>query len=133
NDYEEFAADPIASKYLRPFVMGRELINNLPRWCLWLEDLDPSDLERSRLLKERVEQCRNYREQAPQGGDAYKHRNVPHLFRPNSNRPKVPYLAIPAVFSELRHFATAGRFEPNVIAGNKIYVCKDPDGFAFAI
>ena len=30
--------DPIAAKYIRPFLMGDEFINNIPRYCLWLKD-----------------------------------------------------------------------------------------------
>lgn len=132
-DYSEVAADPIAAKYLTRFTMGNELINNIPRWCLWLEKLDPADLQRSRVLRTRIEGCRSYREQAPQGGDAYKYRNTPHLFRPNPNRPKVPYLALPRVFSETRLFATCARLSPDVIAADSVYTCPDPDGFAFSI
>lgn len=132
-DYAEVMADPVAAKYVRKFVMGKELINNLERFCLWLVDLEPEDLDKSRILKSRIESCRSYRDAAPKAGDAYKYRNTPHLFRPNANQPKSRYLAIPAVFSESRFWATCDSLPPEVIAGNKVYVCDDPDGFAFAI
>ena len=38
HEYDDVAADPRAAKYLRRYAGGQELINNLPRWCLWLED-----------------------------------------------------------------------------------------------
>src|SRR5699024_12657006 len=41
SEYDEVAADPVAAKYVRRFMMGKELIHDLPRWCLWLEGLDP--------------------------------------------------------------------------------------------
>jgi hypothetical protein len=50
-DYAEVMADPIAAKYVRPFVGARQLIHNEPRWCLWLVDLDPSDIARSPILR----------------------------------------------------------------------------------
>lgn len=133
DEYAEVAADPIAAKYLHPFRMGKEMINGLDRWCLWMEDLDPADVGKSAVLKSRINACREYREAAPKGGDAYKLRDTPHLFRPNSNRPLSHYLAIPAVFSENRKWATCDWLPPEVIAGNKLYTCIDPDGFAFAI
>ena len=52
--YEEAMADSIASKYVRPFRMGRELINAEDRWCLWLVDVEPSDLRDSPFLRQRV-------------------------------------------------------------------------------
>ena len=132
-DYDSVMADPIAAKYVRPFRMGRELIHGDKRWCLWLEDAPDSDLEQSPIIRERVQNCAAYRAAAPKGGDAYKLRDIPHLFRPNKNRPTERYIAIPAVFSESRRWATVAYLEPDVIPGNKIFTALDPDGFAFAI
>ena len=59
-EYAKVAADPIAAKYLRPFRMGKELVRGLDRWCLWMadSDFDPRDIQRSPVLKERVEAAR---------------------------------------------------------------------------
>ncbi|WP_206678272.1 type IIL restriction-modification enzyme MmeI, partial [Salmonella enterica] len=59
--YEEVAADPAVAKYLRRYVGARELIHDTPRWCLWLEELEPADLTRSRLLRERLDAVRAFR------------------------------------------------------------------------
>lgn len=58
-DYPRFAADPIAAKYLRPFRMGRDMIQGLDRWCLWMaeSDFDPRDIKMSSLLYARVQAC----------------------------------------------------------------------------
>lgn len=135
DDREEYAkamADPIAAKYVRPFRMGRELINGLDRWCLWLADVSTSDILKSKYLRRRVEACREYRENAPVKGDAYKHRETPQLFRDN-HQPEGRYLAIPAVFSSRRKWATCTLLDPDTIAGNKIFTTDDPDGLAFAV
>lgn len=133
SDYSEVISDPIAAKYLRQFKMGRELINNLPRHCLWLEEVSMEDIQKSKVLQDRISKVRAYREAAPSGGDAYKYRETPHLFRPNAKRPRANYLGIPRVFSENRRWATCAYLPPEVIAGDKVYTCDDPDGFAFAI
>ncbi|WP_350338496.1 type IIL restriction-modification enzyme MmeI, partial [Klebsiella pneumoniae] len=57
----------------------------------------------------------------------------PHLFRPNSARPKVPYLCIPAHVSENRKFFLSQRFEPEVICGNANFQTSDEDGFQFGL
>lgn len=132
-DYEEVSSDPIAAKYLRPFRMGRELVRGLDRWCLWLEDLEPGDLEKSPVLKERVARNKQYRESAPTGGDAYKYRSTPHLFRPNKHRPLVPYVGIPKVVSETRAYYTVQHLEPEVIAGDQLYTALDPEGLLFSL
>lgn len=130
---EEFLKDPVASIYLRQYVGSRELIQGLDRWCLWLEDVDPVDLQKSQLLRDRVQQCRVFREGQTETGDAFKYRATPHLFRSNSKRPKVPYLCIPSVVSENRPFFTVAHLSEDVIASNLVFTAEDPDGFAFAV
>ena len=138
NDYNEVSSDHIAAKYLRPFRMGRELVRGLDRWCLWMgdDDFDPADINRSPVLKERVQACRDYRVASgvkSPNGDAHKLKDTPHLFRPNKNRPLVPYVGIPRVVSESRLFYTVAHLTPDVIAGDKVYTALDPDGVLFGL
>jgi len=132
-DLAKFQADPIAAKYLRPFIGAKELIQGLPRFCLWLEDVIASDVRSSALLKERIEACKVFREASTTGGDAFKYRTTPHLFRPNSKRPKVPYACFPRVVSEGRKYFTVGHFDADVIASDAVFTAEDADGFAFAV
>ena len=134
SEYEDVLADPVASKYLRPFRMGRELVRGLDRWCLWMaDDFDPGDVQRSSILKQRIEACRAFRESSSPTGDAYKLRQTPHLFRPNPNRPTTDYVGIPRVVSEARPYYTAAHLPPDVIAGDKVYTAADPDGLLFGL
>ena len=133
DEYDEAVADPIAATYLRPFRMGRELVRGHERWCLWLEDLDPADLKKSPFLRSRVEACREYRENSPTGGDAYKRRLTPHLMKISPYRPTVPYIGIPRVVSEARRYYTVQTLSPEVIAGDMVYTAPDPDGVLFAL
>lgn len=135
DEYDEVAADPIAAKYLRPFRMGKELVQGLDRWCLWLGDagFDPNDIARSPVLSERVSANKQYRSNAPKKGDAYKYRDTPHLMRPNPHRPLVPYVGIPRVVSETRKFYTVDHLTPDVIAADSVYTALDPDGLLFAL
>ena len=132
-DYPQFAADPIAAKYLRPFRMGREVVRGLDRWCLWMdtEDFDPRDIERSPLLKERVQACSAFRSHSTKQitKDGAK---TAHLFQEN-HQPPGPYVGIPSVVSETRRFYTVAHFSEEVIAGNQLYTALDPDGFLFGI
>lgn len=134
-NYSVVAADPIASKYLRPFRGSKELIHSLERWCLWMgdDDFDPSDIEASTVLKERVEACREWRSNQTKTGDAYKLKDIPHLFRGNKARPLVPYVAIPSVVSEKRPYFLSVHFSAKVIVSNLCFTTEDPDGFLFAI
>ncbi|GIG26912.1 class I SAM-dependent DNA methyltransferase [Cellulomonas denverensis] len=131
DEYAEVAADPYAAKYLRRFIMGKELINNLPRWCLWLVDLEPSDVQHSPVLRTRLDAVRGFR-LASRAASTRQMAETPHLFGQRS-QPDVPYVGVPKVFAESRRWATCERLGPEVVAGDKVYTCKDPDGFAFAV
>lgn len=131
DEYAEVAADPVAAKYLRRFIMGKELINDLPRWCLWLVDLEHSDVKQSPVLRHRLDAVRNARKDSS-AASTRQMAATPHLFGQRS-QPDVPYVGIPSVFASTRRWATCDLLPPDVIAGNKVYKCEDPDGFAFGV
>lgn len=132
-DYPQVADDPIATKYLRPFRMGREVVRGLDRWCLWMhtEDFDPRDIDRSPILKERVRACAIFRQGSKKKATVAGAQTA-HLFQEN-HQPSEPYVAIPRVVSETRLFYTAAHLSEDVIAGDQLYTALDPDGFLFGI
>ena len=130
-EYQEVMKDKVAAKYVRKYAMGNELINNIPRWCLWLEELEPGDISKSPQLKARLKAVSESRLQSS-AESTRQMAQTPHLFGQRSQS-KTPYLGIPKVFSESRRWATVALLPAEVIAGDKIYKCDDPDGFAFAI
>lgn len=130
-EYAEVMADPVAAKYVRRFVGARELIHGTDRWCLWLVDLDPADVSRSPVLRERLEAVRAFRAESK----AVSTRGMaatPHLFGQRS-QPDVPYLCIPRHVSEDRRYFTAARLPADFIAGDANFKAPDADGFLFAI
>ena len=130
-EYQEVMKDKVAAKYVRKYAMGNELINNIPRWCLWLEELEPGDINKSPQLKARLKAVSESRLESS-AESTRQMAQTPHLFGQRSQS-KTPYLGIPKVFSESRRWATVALLPAEVIAGDKIYKCDDPDGFAFAI
>jgi hypothetical protein len=128
---ERAQKDPIASRYLRRYVGGEELINDIERWCLWLKDATPRDISSSEVLREQVKAVRELRENSARPGTK-KAALTPHLFG-EDRQPAGDYLGIPQTFSEHRLFATAARLPADVIANNKLRTIEDPDGFVFAL
>ena len=57
---------------------------------------------------------------------------TPALFIEN-RQPDVPYLCIPSVVSESRHYWTVAKFQPEVVASNLVFVAPDNDGLLFAL
>ncbi|GGK97265.1 methylase [Salinibacterium xinjiangense] len=131
DDFDEVAADPVAAKYIRPFVGARQLIHNEPRWCLWLIDLDPSDIARSAILRRRLDAVREFRE-ASAAKSTRQMAATPHLFGQRS-QPDTAYVCVPRHVSETRRFFPAGQFGPDVICGDANFEANDPDRIAFAV
>ena len=130
-DYDEVAADPIAAKYLRPFRMGRELVRGLDRWCLWLEDMDPSDLSKSPVLKKRIEAVRDMRLASKKKATKLS-ADTPHLFQEN-HQPDSNYVGIPRVVSESRKFYAVQHLSKDIIAADSVFTITDPDGLIFGL
>lgn len=130
--FDTFCNDPIAAKYLRPFKMGRELVRGLDRWCLWMDenDFDPLDIERSSLLKQRVEKVREFRFSSKAESTRQMAR-TPYLFGQRA-QPESAFVAIPKVVSENRKYFTVQHLPADVIAGDKIYTVTDPTGLYFS-
>lgn len=125
--------DPVAAKYLRPFIGGYELINSVDRWCFWFADLTSADRRASKKIQEAVEGCYQWRSEQKPTGDAYKLKDTPHLFRPSPYMPEESYLCIPRTFTENRSYMTAKRFGPEVIANDSTFIAPDKDGLLFAL
>ena len=115
-DYAEVMDDPVAAKYVHRYVGAKELLRGADRWCLWLDGMDPADLSRSPLLKQRVEAVRDFRARS-KAESTREFAQFPHLFRQRAKQ-DVDYLCIPRHVSETRRYFTVARFAPDVIAGD---------------
>jgi hypothetical protein len=130
-DYDEAMADPIAAKYVRPYVGARELLHGHDRYCLWLVDLKPGDAQRSNFLRDRIEGVRDFRS-ASKAASTREAAATAHLFRQIA-QPDTSYLCIPRHVSESRPYFLTARFGPDTIASDANFITPDADGFMFAI
>ena len=129
---DEVRADPIASKYLRPYIGSDELLYGRERWCLWLLDAPTADLKASAILQERIAGVRRIRLESKAAQTRAK-AAIPHLFGQRALVPDVSVLAIPEVSSENRPYLPVAHLEAGTVVSNKVYSTADPTGFLFAI
>ncbi|MBQ8288447.1 MAG: class I SAM-dependent DNA methyltransferase [Clostridia bacterium] len=122
--------EPHAAKYIKRFMMGYEFINNVPRYCLWLVGISPSELRQLPLIQRRVALCKEARENSPDEGRK-KLAQTPTLFREQLN-PRY-FIAIPKVSSENRKYIPMGYLTDDVIAGDKLFMIPDSTLFDFGI
>ena len=124
-------SEPQAEKWIKPFAMGDEFINNLKRYCLWLLDCSPSELRQMPFVLARVEKVKQMRlasKKLPTQQLAKQPTRFGELRQPNSN-----YLAIPRVSSERRLFIPIGFLSAEFIAGDKLQTIEQATNFHFGI
>ncbi len=122
--------EPKANQYIKRFMMGYEFINNVPRYCLWLVGISPTDLRQMPLVQHRVALCKAARENSPDQGRR-RLAETPTLFREQLN-PKY-FIAIPKVSSENRKYIPMGYLTDNVIAGDKLFMIPDSTLYHFGV
>lgn len=129
--YDEVTTDPLAAKYLRPYIGSRELLSGQKRWCLWLVDADPADLRNSPELRRRVQGVKDFRSHS----SAATTRSYPHhhLFRQFGEKQTGRFIGLPEVSSENRRWLPVAYFDQDVIVSNKIYAAPDDGGLIFGI
>jgi hypothetical protein len=123
--------DPIAAKYIRRLIGGRELIHNEERYCLWLEGADPNDLRKSGELSKRIEAVRDQRSSSKR--EATKKLASRPMEFGEIRQPKSDYLAVPLITSHERDYLAVAPMTADVVSNNKIGIIEDKTLDTFAI
>lgn len=128
---EIIKANPDSTKVIKPFIGGRELLHNEKRFCLWLVDAIPDDINKNIVVRKRVEAFKIWREKSKRI-NTKKLASTPTLFaeirQPNRN-----YLAFPTVSSEKRNYIPIAFLPPEIIASNQLYILPKATLFDFGI
>ena len=124
--------EPDASKYIRPFSMGAEYISGTARYCIWLNDVDPSVLTKFPLVKNRVQRVREFRLASAKAATRRK-AETPWLFDEIRPPRRSSYIAFPAVSSGRRKYVPIGFVTNGMIPGNKIYYIDGGGLYEFGV
>lgn len=131
NKDEIISADERAAKFIRPFLGAQELIRGQQRYCLWLADASPTEIQTIKPIKERVERVRIWRQQSNRQNTKLL-AATPTLFA-EVRQPTTDYLAIPTVSSERRRYLPIDYLTANTIASNQLYVLPNANKYMFGI
>ena len=123
--------EPLSQKFIRPFMMGRDFINREYRYCLWLENANPSEIKKCPSVMERIENVREFRLKSKKAATRKK-AEVPFLFDEN-HACKTDYIAIPVVSSQNRRYIPMELLHKDVIAGNKLFMMPEGSLYYFGI
>ena len=128
---ELLRTDPLAEKFIRPFVGAREFINRIPRWCLWLVGAEPADIRKCPHVLERIEGVRQFRLKSKREATK-KQAETPGLFS-EVRFSTTDYLAIPRVSSEKRKYIPIAWLPSGAIAGDAMFMCENSTLYQFGI
>ena len=121
--------EPEAIKFFKPFISAHEFINNKERWCLWLEDIQPDDLRKLKLIRERVENVKKIREVSSRPKLAL----VPHLFAQITQPKGLDFIIIPRHSSENRKYIPIGFFDKNNVGADSCLIIPNGKLYHFGI
>lgn len=123
--------NPEATRFIRPLIGSDEFINGIPRWCLWLVDVNPQAVRSIAGIKSRLEAVRKFR-LASKKEPTRRKADSPGLFA-EIRQPSSDYLLIPSVSSETRKYIPIGFISKEVIANNLVMFVPNAALYHFGV
>ena len=125
------AEDPNNQKFIKEYVGGAEIIQNKTRWCLWLKGVSPKDIQKSRIVMERIRETAEFRRSSnrPQ---TLSLAETPTLFG-EIRQPNITMLAIPKVSSENRRYIPLAFISPDTIVNGSALIIPGAEKYHFGV
>jgi len=119
------------SRFIRKYVGGIELLQNKDRWCLWLKGVSPKDLQKSKIIMERIRKTAEFRRNSnrPQ---TLALADTPTLFG-EIRQPDSDMLVIPKVSSEKRRYIPISYVKPEIIVNGSALIVSGATLYHFGV
>lgn len=123
------AQEPAALPFFKEIISAHEFLNGKKRWCLWLEDADPSLIRSLNFVKRRVENVKRIREKSSRPQLA----QIPHLFAQITQPKGADFILIPRHSSENRNYIPIGFFGQSYIGSDSCLIIPHGNLFHFGV
>ena len=123
--------NPLAQKWIKPFMGAEEFLNGKKRWCLWLVNAKPNELSKCKLIMERIDNVRNFRLNSKKKA-TQKLASFSTLFD-EIRQPPTDYLLIPRTTSGDRKYVPLGFIDKNTIAGDRNLIIPNATIYEFGV
>jgi hypothetical protein len=121
---------PESIRFIRPLIGGEELINSIPRYCLWIEDKDLKEALFVPEIKRRIEGVYEFR---ITGGEVARTlANRSHQFRYRKEA-KNNEIILACTSSERREYMQCGYYPSKYITMNSLEVIYDGGLWIFGL
>lgn len=123
--------NPYLERYIREYIGAKEFINNIPRYCIWLYGVNPSEYRKSKDLMERVNNVVKFRLQSKKA-NTRELANTPLEWEANRHNDK-DFILIPRVSSEKRKYIPIGFMDRKVIANDSVQLVPNATLYEFGV
>lgn len=124
---------PESAIFIKQIMGSQEFLNDVHRFCLWIDDDRREDAESIQPIKERIATTKNFRLNESKDGASLADR--PHQFREHYiiNENSKDKILIPSVSSERREYIPIGFVNKDTIISNLAFAIYDAEKWLFAL
>jgi hypothetical protein len=124
-------AEPASAPYFKRWLGGEEFLNGIERWYLFLAEISPEELRKLPEAMRRVEAVRMFRSMS-NSAPTKKLADTPTRFHTQFVASE-PYLAMPQVSSERRHYIPIAFLGPEWLCGDKLRLVAHATLYHFGV
>ena len=128
---EAISKEPFISEYIKKYGGAYEMLNNKWRYCLWLKNISPDELLKSKIVLNKIKKCQVFRESSKTISVSSK-ASTPFLFG-DIRQPKSKYILFPRVSSNRRKYLPLDYFNNDVILADSAYGLPNADLYMFGV
>ncbi len=118
-------------QYIRPFLGAEEYINDIPRYCIWIDHNEAAEAEKIPALASRFAKVKKFRLSSSKPGTR-KQANSPHRFG-ESRLSEGVVLVFPSGSSGLRKYIPTGYLNSGEVLSKKVFGIPNAPYWVFAL
>jgi hypothetical protein len=122
---------PCSTKFIKPLLSADQFINGENRWCIWLLNAEPAEVNQCAGVKHRINLVKQMRENSKREATR-RLAETPSLFG-EIRQPRKNYILIPRHSSERRKYIPMGFFSPDFIVSDSCLAIDDAKLYHFGI
>lgn len=129
------AQDPAAAQFIRPYYGAQNFISGEPLYCIWLQNVSPQEIKKSKAVMERISKVREFR-QSCSSPDTQKYADRPTLptrLAYYSEERNTDALLVPIVSSERRKYIPIGYVDKEAIISYSCMAIPEASLYLFGV
>lgn len=120
-----------SAKYIKRYLSAEDYLYNNERWCLWLVNAKPDEINSIPEIKNRVAAVKVFRENS-KAESTRKYAIYPSLFR-QITQPLEDYIIVPSTTSENRKYIPFGFLAKDIIISNASFSISNANLYHFGV